>query len=72
MFGAGIQTCACTLIGNQVGNGDTKEALNYLKAVVSVASVVFILQSAALLIWYDDFFYFVNDDPLIAEKAKQV
>ena len=55
-----------------MGNGETKEAQNYFKAVISVASVVFVLQSAALLIWYDDFFYFVNDDPRIAEKAKQV
>jgi Na+-driven multidrug efflux pump len=70
MFGAGIQTCACTLIGNQIGNGDTKEAKKYLKAVVFVASALFVLQSAALLIWYDTFFYLVNDDPLIAEKAK--
>lgn len=41
MFGGGLQTCATTLIGNNIGRGDGANAIKYLWATSLVALSVF-------------------------------
>ena len=41
MFGSGMQTTTCALVGNQIGRGDAVMAIKTFKEVVIVSIVFF-------------------------------
>ena len=47
---------ACTLIGNQIGNGDVKQAKRFYWAINQFSFVIQLLMIATIIVFEDPFF----------------
>ena len=53
--GFGLQSAACTMMGNQIGKGDLEGAKKYYRVIMVAGFLILILNSLALLVWGDNF-----------------
>ena len=61
MFGSGMQTTMCTLVGNQIGKGEAFQALRYFYKILYVALALFGFLSYLVWFFYEDIIRSLTD-----------
>jgi Na+-driven multidrug efflux pump len=72
MLPLGVATAGCTIIGQEIGNGDVNQAKRSLKGVLIVALLCNIAQFTFLLFGLEWFYDQFDDNPNLKEIGKNL
>ena len=68
--GFGLQSAACTMMGNQIGKGDLEGAYRYYKVIMVAGFTILVFEGLALLAWGDSFLGIMTNNQEVLDTAQ--